>query len=145
MRKKDRWMLCKEEQELNIDWCGSSARVRLGDRAGLRTQGQKGKATILGCPGGCTPSAGSCAPFFWLRRKPWLQFHALLWSIQCMGESNGFCFVARKCLVKKTLSRNELSKIFSANIAFALCLFALSKNITELWASQRKQIAFRAW
>lgn len=52
MRKKDRWMLCKEEQELNIDWCGSSARVRLGDRAGLRMQGQRGKAAILGCPGG---------------------------------------------------------------------------------------------
>lgn len=33
MRKKDRWMLCKEEQELNIDWCGSAASVHLGDQA----------------------------------------------------------------------------------------------------------------
>lgn len=89
--------------------------------------------------------------FSWFLRSFLLAEKKTLATISCFAVvypvhgREGFCFVARKCLVKKTLSRNELSKIFSANIAFALCLFALSKNITELWASQRKQIAFRAW
>lgn len=43
MRKKDRWMLCKEEQELSTDWCASAA----GVHPGLHGQGceHKGKET----------------------------------------------------------------------------------------------------
>lgn len=119
-------MLCKEEQELNIDWlshwpgCVSGTGQVCRDRAGItRPKRQEQQFLVDLWVAHLELASGTCTPFFWLRSKLWLQFRTSLWLIQCMGE-RVFCFVVCKHVVKKSLSSNKLSATFSANIAFPL-------------------------